>query len=1186
MSKTVALVNIHDLKHLLIEGCDMIPGLSSMNRFYEHGIGQIISDVFKEEDTPIEDKVRFTFRMSNAVVGTPKNSDGTPIFPYQARARRINYDASVTCDVYILLTDVASGKTREEKFSMELCRVPIMIRSSRCNTSVIAADREELIRINEDPDDQGGYVIAGGIEYSLQISIDADVNQIKTIADNTLESKTAVYQDIISRPGNGFENSGRTIVEISKTGLIYFTLHRKPFHFPIPFFAVLGLFGMTNQRDITLLITEGRTEGDIYDMLVKQALVVDSYAWKQPAITTQDSYADAIIDNNLKPIAEWANRHDKTGGNLELSAEKRVMTKQKMFKLFDSFVLPHIGDSGSRDLKVRQICGYIRTAIRYYLGHVKSDSRDDNLRKRFTAAGEAFSKGFKTAIGKDLINPLKNELKKVVRKGTPFAEINLRNIVPSPSQQITAMFKKFFTAKPSSGQIKTNSGDQVTKRMATNHTIPSSAMRPFKDPRTMQVMSKTAQATSGGARAMEVRAVHTTSMHGICLTNSPEGKSAGINLQLAIATQITPPGCVYTTMQTLKAMPDLVHPENLAVTELSSYVEVFSNGVLAGYVNDYMTFLQKLRNSRRKGGFTKATSFHYSAKDGSIQIYTDYGRLMFPVFIVESKLAVVKGKVKFTQELLVDRLNPKQVLKMSISELEEAGVLEYITLQEQTNAVFAKDFATVRENRNNIYEHFTHVVIPGTALGLPAHCTPFPQMNPVSRNTFASNQGNQSVGWPVQNWHHRMYKGVYITTGLQAPLVRTLGEMMLPPAGFNALVAIMPFKGGNQEDAIIISEALAVYLGTHAADPRAHIIPSLGTIGTATAANCSIAKDGNPSKLVDGIIREGVIVNDGDVLVGSYEPIMDEDGNNTGYAGRGNRDTSLIYHGKPAFVQSVRQTVSSGTNETIVTVNLLVPKILQLGDKFSSRHGQKGVCSLIVPKAMLPVTKSGISPSLLINPHAIPSRMTIGQLLEQLLGLYGASTMEFQDGAAYRNISARYLLERMDEIKTAAQKRGFTFLNDMGKSGQFKLYNGETMEPMEQPVEMGFVGYRRLDKFAEGVLHTADSARRDAVTHQPVRGRSRDGAPREGEMEVQAKVAVGAAGCTLDSIRLSDEVSFYICDKCHRRFHVANPAPDRVMFICNTVGCPGGNPLEMESRHAASRVHEVFRASGTGLQFH
>jgi DNA-directed RNA polymerase beta subunit len=618
---------------------------------------------------------------------------------------------------------------------------------------------------------------------------------------------------------------------------------------------------------------------------------------------------------------------------------------------------------------------------------------------------------------------------------------------------------------------------------------------------------------------------------GLAVHNTPEGASVGIVKNLSYMTHIT----IHSNSMSLYEYvnPHILIVEELKPIDLYDKVKVFINGCWVGITkDDPIKLYLLLKDMKCKGIINIYTSIVFDYLIQEIRICNDSGRVTRP-------LLRVKGQQLLLTKQVVDGLNNKELSWDDLftdCKITDA-VLEYIDPEEQGFSMIAtkpKDIINTNTNTNTntdkIYK-YTHCEIhPSTLFGVVASCIPFPDHNQSPRNTYQSAQAKQAMGVYATNYNERMDKTAYVLNYPCRPLVDTrvmnLIKMNQIPSGCNINVAIMTHTGYNQEDSVLINKGsidrglfqTTIY-HTEKDEDKQKINGDEEIRCKPDSSKTKGMKFGNYSKVNSkGVMPENSLVENRDVIIAKVTPIKENKNDHTKVIKY--EDQSRIYRTVEETYIDKNYIDRNGDGYTFAKVRLRALRKPVIGDKFSSRHGQKGTVGNIVPEADMPFTCNGITPDIIINPHAIPSRMTIGQLKETLLGKVLVELGLFGDGTSFGDLN-------VDDISQKLLSLGYE------SSGNELLYNGLTGEQVECSVFMGPVFYQRLKHMVNDKQHSRSIGPMVNLTRQPAEGRSRDGGLRFGEMERDAMISHGAARFTRGRMYdASDKYSVYVCKKC------------------------------------------------------
>jgi DNA-directed RNA polymerase II subunit RPB2 len=564
---------------------------------------------------------------------------------------------------------------------------------------------------------------------------------------------------------------------------------------------------------------------------------------------------------------------------------------------------------------------------------------------------------------------------------------------------------------------------------------------------------------------------------------------------------------------------------------------LFINGGLIGTVEQSNTeeFIKRLRNWKRIQDIPFATSITHHKKTREIHIVLDSGCCLRPVFVLENihKFNDIYGYFKHNWYMLWDKM---------ISN----GVVEYIDKEEESTMRIAAMWDDLKVPRTAQEMSFTHIEIdPIVVLGISASFVPFPDFNQAPRNTYGSAMLKQACGKVGLNSGQRFdTSGIHELFYPQKPLVSSFTEIFTHlnhlPYGINVIVAIMIYTGYNQEDSIILNKAAvdrgmfrSLYFRTYK-DTARNAGPEQEIFEKPDEKEVLGRKLANHTKLTEsGFPDLGQEIDQDDVIIGKVIKPTDSGKNND--VENVKRDRSTIYKNKETARVDKIVTTLTGDGATLINLRTRSLRIPMVGDKFSSRHGQKGVCSRIMNQEDMPFTLDGITPDVIINPHAIPSRMTIGQLLETLLGKAAVLEGKIGDGSAFNNTDnedGRLLADKVGDI---------LFKNGYNRYGNERMINGQTGEMMTCHVFIGPCHYMRLKHMVIDKIHARTVGPRQILTRQPVEGRARDGGLRFGEMERDALVSHGAANVLKDRLLdVSDRFETSICSQCGM-FAIAAP---------------------------------------------
>jgi DNA-directed RNA polymerase subunit B len=553
-----------------------------------------------------------------------------------------------------------------------------------------------------------------------------------------------------------------------------------------------------------------------------------------------------------------------------------------------------------------------------------------------------------------------------------------------------------------------------------------------------------------------------------------------------------------------------------------SGAKVFVDGNLIGYSLTPLELVAEVRQKRRIGELsTEVNIAHFSREYGKekdeIYINGDEGRVRRPLIIVE------KGVPK----LALEHIEKIRAGEWSWEDLIKQGIMEYIDAEEEENLYIALNYGVVKPDHSHV-EITTY-----TILGICASLIPYPEHNQSPRNSYEAAMAKQALGIHSTNFLTRVDSRSHILHYPQKPMVNTRAMDIIgydvQPSGQNAIVAVLSFEGYNMEDALIFNKASierglgrSTFYRIYEAECRQYlgglkdkfIMPEPGIRGYRGEQYYRLLEP-------DGIVGLEAPVAGGDVLIGrTSPPRFLEEYKEFEVKGPTMRDTSVDV--RPAETGVVDQIFITETGEgsKLVKVRVRDQRIPELGDKFASRHGQKGVIGMIIPQEDMPFSLDGVVPDIMINPHAMPSRMTIGQFLESIAGKVGSARGKAVDGTPFVN-------EKPDDLKRMLKDLGFSH------TGRDTLYNGITGERFDVDIFMGVVYYQKLHHMVADKIHARARGQVQMLTRQPTEGRARGGGLRFGEMERDCLIGHGAAMLLRDRLlEESDRYLLYVCENC------------------------------------------------------
>jgi len=543
--------------------------------------------------------------------------------------------------------------------------------------------------------------------------------------------------------------------------------------------------------------------------------------------------------------------------------------------------------------------------------------------------------------------------------------------------------------------------------------------------------------------------------------------------------------------------------------------DVFLDGKYLGETDEPEKLVNEIREKRRLGIISNQVNVAYHPQLDEIAIVSDSGRVRRPLIVVKD------GRPKLTDDLI----KKFKAGKIRWGDLIKNGIIEYLDAEEEENAYIAL-------RPEDLTKKHTHLELdPSVILGISASFIPYSEFNRGDRVNYGAKMVGQSIGIFSTNFLNRVDTKSNIMVYPQKPLVETNMHRVIDydrhPNGSNVIIAVGCFDGYNMEDAIVINASSiqrglfwSIMFRTYEAEQKRYMGGQEDIIGIPEPGIRGYAGEDTYKHLPeDGIINPETAVESDGVLVGRISPLRFLGSIDQFITGLENiRETSVkLRHGDSGIVDRVfLSETSDGTKLVKVVVRDM--KIPEIGDKFASRHGQKGVIALIVPEEDMPFTADGIVPDIIFNPHGIPSRMTMGQILEILAGKVVALSGEYIRAPAFSPVPE-------EELRRLLESYGFR--ND----GKEIMYDGRTGERFEAQVFIGSCFYQKLDHLVSNKIHARSRGPITLLTKQPTEGRSKEGGLRLGEMEKDCLIAHGAA-LVLKERFDSDRTIVPICEEC------------------------------------------------------
>jgi DNA-directed RNA polymerase III subunit RPC2 len=759
--------------------------------------------------------------------------------------------------------------------------------------------------------------------------------------------------------------------------------------------------------------------------------------------------------------------------------------------------------------KALYVCFMVRRVLMAMHDSKLVDDRDYVGNKRLELAGQLLSLLFEDLF-KKFNSDLKMNIDKVLKKPNRTAEFDAWQHMQSHGNYITLGMNRAIST-----------GNWNLKRFKMERAGVTHVLSRLSYISALGMMTRISSQFEKTRKVSGPRALQPSQFGMLCPSDTPEGEACGLVKNLALMTHITTNDEEDPVRKLIFVLgaEDIVSMSGKEIYEAGAYV-IFINGTPIALTRQPKAFLNSFRKLRRMGRVSEFVSIYINHHTNAVHIATDEGRICRPLIIVENQKAKVTAR----------HLDELRKGTMDFDDFLYCGLVEYVDVNEENDSNIALYI-------NEINETTTHLEIePFTILGAVAGLIPYPHHNQSPRNTYQCAMGKQAIGAIAYNQFSRIDTLLYLMVYPQQPMVKTRTIELIKydklPAGQAATVAVMSYSGYDIEDALVLNRASCdrgfgrcQVLRKYSTQLRKYANRSSDRVGD------RLMEKGENGKLKpvekhrimgsDGLASVGEKMRKDDVYILKETPANTAStGIGSDYGSNDFNPAPMTYRlADPCYVDKVM--ISQTENEsTVIKVQTRQTRRPELGDKFSSRHGQKGVVGIIANQEDLPFSDSGVCPDIIMNPHGFPSRMTVGKMIELVSGKAGVLNGSFEYGTAFGGSS----VEAMGDLLIS---HGFSY------SGKDPLTSGITGECLPAYIFFGPIYYQKLKHMVQDKMHSRSRGPRAILTRQPTEGRSRDGGLRLGEMERDCLIAYGASQLLLERLMLSSDAhQVDICEIC------------------------------------------------------
>ncbi len=1130
--------------------------IGSFNGLLGEGIPQILKEMFHvvvvmkdhRDQTEVDrsrESLKIEVQFHSVDVGRPTYATYPvgrimPLYPNEARLTSRTYAAALSLAMEVTITayytDGREDTKRVEVPPFPVAQIPIMVGCDRCHTWNLT--REARKALEEDPTEGGGYFVAKGQEFTVDWLENTTFNKLHV--HRRMQPNERMRGEFISQPGGAFENSSQVIIRLMVSGALTVEINSTKFtKTRIPFFVIFRLLGMGSDGDILeQIVYDPASDSPVVQRMAD--IVGRALAHVDPAYAAVHHEQDR--ERLTEFVAERLAKFVTNPGAYKNDEHAVQYLNGNLLGILDRVLLPHMGrEAGTRGLKLRYLGMLIHKVLLVEMGILGPTDRDSLSNKRVHGAAVSIAKAFKTQFNNSASTPVMKALKRELRN-TAFEDVGLPNIAETAKN---AMATSDLGRTMEQAIVSGNKTIMVRRRAVMNRVSTQALERknPANYYSALRAVStaNAPNASKQAERADKMRRVHASYVGYICVAKSADtGEMVGMKKELAITAAVCAAGDTLPLVLLLQEDPDVLPLEGVRPPDImrENLASVFVNGRWIGCTRSAPRLAGRYRALRREGrGVDPRTTIAWNPVTDDVDFYLDVGRLTRPLLIVDNNLeeydagcraaaAARKAgragwealRVPFRQGV---RLTPAHIAALragalGLEGLRAEGVVEWVTPEEAENCLVAPSLGVLRAAAGDVTARYTHCDVEQAIFGLTALVSPFGNHTQPARVTYETNQGRQAGGWYCLSSPFRVDKNRFFQHYIEVPLVRTLAYRWLLPNGINTTVAYMIDDGSNQEDSAILKNSFVQrggFAGAFYRFERVDLEKGEEFRSPDITSTKNLKPNASYEKLVDGFIPVGAVVRKGDVLIGVVAknpaggggrrpPAGDRRGAAAAAAAADDGykyvDRSVVYHlSEPATVEAVYR--PRGPNDNVFgLVKLRYDRPLGVGDKLSSRAGNKSITALLAADADLPYDEDGITPDIVINPHSIPTRMTIGQMLETTLGLRCQREGVVTDGTAFRRIDIAEASRELEAI-------GLRY------SGTSRLFNGRTGEHYDAAIFMGPTFHQRLQKFVKDDEYAVGGrGPTDAVTRQPLEGKNARGGLRVGEMEAWVLESQGA----------------------------------------------------------------------------
>jgi DNA-directed RNA polymerase II subunit RPB2 len=1155
--------------------------LDSYNEFFSNGIKRIFKEnnpirfIEREDENDSNKRNECSLYLGgkeglNIYYGKPviyDDHNSHYMFPNDARLRNMTYGITIHYDIEVDFITYDGDERKEQTIKISrvfLGRFPIMVQSNLCVLNTLSKD----VRFNmgECRNDYGGYFIIDGKEKVIisQEKFADNLLYIRANKSDNIYSHSAEIRSVSEDTSKPVRTTAVKIVapttSLSNNQIVVSVPNVKK---PVPLFILMRALGVISDKDIIKTCLLDDTSMDNMDLFI-------------PSI--HDANKVFNQQNALEFIAELTKRGTVSG----------------VIEILSDYFIPHIGELNF--LEKAYFIGYmINRLLKVYTKEEKPTDRDNFRFKRVELSGSLIYDLFREYYliqKKDITRKIdeeyyyhKGEYKEddnLTRKEVKNSRTNKKDDIQKEDNKykdnfiglIEANFKSFFkdriVEQGFKKAFKGNWGSEAhTKRIGAVQDLNRLSWCTF-----ISHLRKINLPLDSSAKVVGPRLLNSSQWGFIDPLDTPDGGNIGLHKHMAISAYITSGSSSHPIIKWLRINTPMRVLLECSPEQLGISTKILVNGNWIGVIDTPIELVNMLKLYRRNGIISTYTSISFDYKHNEIYIYTDAGRLSRPIYYIDdNKVSFDRAEInallesgKITWEQIISGFMKKsdeqfKTKNNKIYDIQELygetdmvklnkfkAMVDYVDTSEEESSLIAVNIEDLAKNK--LYTHME--IDPSLILGVMGNLIIYPENNPVTRNVFSCGQSKQAVSVYHTNYQMRMDKSAIVLNYGQTPLIKSRYLEYVNneenPYGVNAIVAVMCYTGYNVEDAILINKGsidrgifrTTYYSSYESREESSKVTGASNSKFTNIEKNVVVGKkQGYDYSYLDehGLVKENTELNEKIILIGKInsslnnKDVWTDDSVKTKKGQLGTVDKSFITLGEEGF--------------NVAKVRVREERLPAIGDKFASRSGQKGTIGLIIPEEDMPFTEDGIRPDLIVNPHAFPSRMTIGQVIEELFGKLCTSYGAFGDCTAFQVKGSNY-----PTYAPLLVNAGFH------SSGNHVTYNGMTGEQIAADIYLGPTYYMRLKHMVKDKINYRARGPNTVLTRQPVQGRANDGGLRIGEMERDGVLAHGMSYFLNESFMVRGEKEDYYIAICNKTGAIAIYNESKNLFLSPSADGP------------------------------